>query len=211
MNKTSLFSLATLRLGNRTDLASILAAELPFVQEMVLEAAEWKPWFLGRINIDMSLTAGAATLNLPNDFLVEHEDDFMWMETGTAGIYAEVPKVLYRQGAVGAEAGTPQGYAISGGIIYIFPPPDTSSSLKLHYYARDTSLASAETNNWLTYAGDVVMAELCLVVAEKHLRDTALADRLRVDAQGAWSRLYKTHVAQQEANLNRIIGADNDC
>ena len=71
MTKTELFQILSWRLGDRDDLNPRMETELNFVQDYVLEANAWLPWFLVTEESEALLVAGERRLPLPTDFLSE--------------------------------------------------------------------------------------------------------------------------------------------
>lgn len=208
MLRDTAVSLIGLRLGQRTDLTSAILLEMQEVQNTVLEQHEWLPWFLESEMASADCTADDERLPLPSDFLGELEEAGLWLYDATAeSPFTELSKGTYdellRKHPTPAK---PRAYAITGSYFLLKPTPDAVYSFKMRYYQADAILDTNIENKWLANASDLVMALTGVVMAEKYLQNGQLADRFKQDAGDAWARLYKRHVAWQEANQTRRMG-----
>lgn len=209
MNLTDLKQIAGWRLGDRDDMEPRIAAELPVLQETVLEGNPWLPWFL-LSTWDGATVSSTQTVALPADFLMESEESALYIQD-TSGAWHELgkeaPDVLRRKYS---GEGIPQGYAILGNSIYFYPTPDQAYPLCLDkYFAKADPIATlSPVSVWLDEASDVVLAELCQVLAAKHLKDANAAAGFAADASKAWARLYNKHIAREEINTVRIMGGN---
>lgn len=209
MTKAELVQMLGWRLGDRDDLEARMDAELDFVQDYILEAKEWTPWFLLSEELSMTATTGSRALALPADFIAEEELSQLWLELPD-GSTVELEKMDFDIAArkyVGT--GQPVVYARKGLNYQLFPIPDLDYTLYHHYYQKDGRIKTASESKWLTYAGDVVAAEVGKVLAEKHIKDTNAAAGFAQDAQVAWKRLYDKHTALQEINQSRSMGGNS--
>ena len=209
MTAAELVQMLGWRLGDRDDLEARMDAELDFVQDYILEAKEWTPWFLLSEELSMTAATGSRALDLPDDFIAEEESSQLWLELPD-GSTIELQKMDFDIAArkyVGT--GQPVVYARKGLNYQLFPLPDLDYTLYHHYYQKGERIRTAPSSKWLTHAGDVVMAELGKILAEKHIKDAAAAGGFAADAQTAWNRLYHKHVAQQEINQARSMGGNS--
>jgi hypothetical protein len=103
--------------------------------------------------------------------------------------------------------GRPKAYSIGADEFRFGPTPDAIYTVKMRYKAKDTTLDTNIENQWLKYASDVVLAELGIVMAEKHMQHPKLAEAFRNDAGVAWTRLYSKHTAREEDNHSRVMEA----
>ena len=210
MTKTELFQILAWRLGDRDDLNPRMETELNFVQDYVLEANAWLPWFLVTEESEALLVAGERRLPLPTDFLSELEESALWLEL-TDGTTEELPKgafdVLARkhQGE-----GKPLAYSVQGEYFHLFPIPDLPYKVFMRYNQKDSRITDEGTpSRWLKYCADLVLAELGFVLAGKHIKDAGLAAAFQADAQASWKKLYDRHIAQQEINQARSMGGNS--
>lgn len=209
MLRDALFTLLSQRLGNRSDLIPRMETEAQLLQEVKLERNEWLPWFLETEIASTETVAGEERVQWPSDFLGEIEEQALWLYVESEG-NSMIPlrKMTYDEMiARYPGAGRPLAYASGAEYIYLRPIPDAAYILRMRYYAKDVVLDINIENKWLKYASDVVLAELGLVMASKHMQHNDLAAVFAQDAQAAWRRLYNAHVARQEANLERVMEA----
>jgi hypothetical protein len=207
MLRDSLFDLLAQRLGNRQDLVSRMATEVQLLQDVKLEQNYWLPWFLETEMAYTATTAGEERVELPADFLGEVEEQALWLYDSTASLqYKALRKMEYDDMIVKYPGtGTPEAYAIGANYLFVRSIPDAVYTLKMRYLARDAVLDSNIENQWLKYASDLVMAELGAVMAKQHMQYMELAATFENDAKLAWDRLYKAHIARQEANIERVM------
>lgn len=209
MLRDSLFALLGMRLGNRADLIPRMGLEVQFLQESILEQHEWLPWFL-ETEVTSTLTVpGEERVQLPADFLAEIEDQALWLYPDVGpSVCIPLRKMPYDEMIVRYRgSGRPVAYSISGKYFILAYIPDRAYTLKMRYMAKDVILDSNIQNKWLTYAADVVIAELGVIMAEKHMQHFELAATFRADAKAAWAKLYATHIARTEVNQNRVMEA----
>jgi hypothetical protein len=210
MDKADLVKLVGWRLGDRDDLALRIDAELDVVQDLVLEGHVWLPWFLQKEAPVINTVAGVQALTLPEDFLAEVEERAPRLYDATLGRSKELVKVDldigYRQYS---GQGQPQVYAFAFQAYQLLPVPDQVYPIYITYYAKDVRLnAENVTSLWLKYAADVVLAELCQIIARNHIKDPEAAAGFAQDAQVAWKRLYDKHVSILETNHPRALGGN---
>lgn len=199
------------RLGQRTDLTSSIVAEALLVQANVLEEHEWLPWFLDKQDT-MATAASTEAVAKPADFLMEAEDEYggIYIYNTESQEYQRLDKrdLNELQVEFNDEPGVPEAYAEVGENFRFKPVPLDVYTLRHTYSARDATLSTNIENKWLKYAADLVIAELGAVMAEKYIQDQNLANTFRADAQIAWRRLYKKHIAMREAARVRNMGDD---
>lgn len=199
------------RLGDRDDMAARIALELDTIQDNVLEAKPWHPWFLQSELASASTLADERRVPLPLDFLGEIEESHLYIVID--GELVELPKRdpdIAQKAFPGTGTGTPKVYAISGLYFQFYPIPDQAFEVQMRYYAKDARISDpANDTNWLKFASDVVLAELCYVLAAKHIKDAEAAAGFAQDAQVAWKRLYDKHTAMLEINQPRSLGGNS--
>lgn len=208
MTKAELLQLLGWRLGDRDDMDARAEAELPFVQDFVLEAKEWLPWFLLKETSALVVTLGSRVVQFPDDFLLEVEEGHLYLTQG-----GEIVKELVKMDFDTALRkypgdGEPVAYSVMGEAIQLFPIPNEARGLYLPYFGKDERLTGTGSPKWLQHASDVVLAELGKILAEKHIKDANAAAGFAADAQAAWTRLYHKHIAMQEVNNSHAMNKE---
>lgn len=209
MVRDTLLSLLGQRLGNRTDLTTRMITEVQLLQEVRLEQNSWIPWFLETEMATSATVAGEERLALPTDFLAEIEEQTLWLYDSTQDVvWIPLRKMAYdNMLAKYPDTGRPKAYSLGPDEYRFGPVPDDIYTVKMRYKAKDDILDTNIENKWLKHASDVVLAELGIVMAEKHMQHPKLAETFRNDAGVAWTRLYNKHVAREEENQNRVMEA----
>lgn len=208
MLRDEVVKIINLRLGNRK-MDAVILAEMDFIQRSVLERRAWLPWFLETELASASTQAGERRVALPPDFLMEIEEESLWIVTAEGGLI-ELKKTDYDRGMRALPGdGQPVAYALASGYFQFFPRPDAAYTLQMRYYAQGESITQANVEvSWLLHAADLVVAEVGLVIAERHLQNAALAASFRDAAAQALKTLQDRHVAMQEVNRNRLVGGE---
>ena len=208
MKRDAAVQIINYRLGNRR-MGEIILAEMHFVQREVLEQRPWLPWFLESELASASTQADERRVTLPPDFLMEIEEESLWIETPDGGLI-ELEKTDYDRGMRALPgSGQPVAYTLASGYFQFFPKPDAAYKLQMRYYGKGESIAADNLEvSWLLHAAEVVVAEVGLVMAEKHLQNANLAGAFRMDAEKANKALYDKHVALQEVNRVRLVGGE---
>lgn len=197
-------TLLKFRLGSRTDadLNTTIPIEMGQAQTELEHSGE-PPWFLLSDDTLLNTVAADRKLSVPLDFLLEADEDCLWVQD-TAGNFSPLEKgeldasLLYW----GATQGLPSGYALAGQYFQLFPIPDQVYTIRMKYYAADTSpatMATTATNLWLTWAADLLLARTGRRMAT-YLRDTELAQVFLAEESQAVERLRKETAARESAN-----------
>lgn len=204
-------SMLKFRLGSRTDadLDTLIPIEMDQAQ-FEFERSGQPPWFLLTEDATAETELGERRLPVPEDFLLETEDDALWLISPETGEPQQLDKGELDASTAywGLTEGTPTGYALAGNYFHLFPTPDAVYSIRLKYYAADakpTVMAAGATNLWLTYASDLLLARTGRRMA-MYLRDSELAQLFAADEQTAAARLLTEQTARDEANRNRSKG-----
>ena len=208
MKRDDAVKIVNYRLGNRR-MNEVILAEMKFVQREVLEQRPWLPWFLESELATASTQAGERRVPLPEDFLMEIEEESLWLE-GPDGALIELDKIIYDKGMrVLTGSGMPEAYALASGYFQFFPKPDAAYPLHMRYLAKGPDITADDLEiSWLLHAAELVVAEVGLVIAEKHLQNANLAMAFRADAEKANTALYNKHIALQELNQVRLVGGE---
>ena len=209
MNKTEMSTLLGYRVGDRDDMAGRIDAELPFVQQYILEAKEWLPWFLLTENSLMVTGTGSRAVAVPDDFLLEAEEGNLYL-TRNGEIIRRLVKMDFDTAlAKYPGSGEPVAYSTFGDAIQLFPIPEENLGLYFTYYGKGGDITlDTPVSKWYLHAGDLVTAETGRILAEKHIKDAAAAASFAQDAQTAWNRLYHKHIAMQELNNSHVMNGD---
>jgi len=209
MNKAELIQIVGWRLGDRADMAARIDLELDTIQDNVLESNVFRPWFLESELAKVTTTANERRVPLPEDFLSEIEESHLYVQSPEAvGTFVEMLKKDPDTAArLFPESGFPVVYAISGLYFQMFPLPLGAYPLQMRYFAKASRISDETTvSPWLQFASDLVLAELCQVLAAKHIKDAAAAQGFAADASAAWKKLYDVHTARGEINVKRSLG-----
>lgn len=206
------------RLGKRTDLTSaIILIEAEIVRETILEAADFYPWFLQSEDATLVTVASQEFLSKPTNFLgIDQENDWCslaYNDTTDTTADPWIPIEVYDWNLVKAKykdavIGPPEFAAYVNDLIYVRPIPDAVYTLRQRYYASDPTIFPSDgtTNLWLTHATDWVIGEVGYVLASQYIRDAEVIktfDALRASGK---ARVYKKHIALQEAAKSRSMG-----
>lgn len=198
------------RLGNFTSSAldTMILNEMNHAQQFILEGGDFHPWFLLTETSDALATADDERLPVPDDFIIEWEEGCLsWKET-TASVYTCIEKDDYDflQGRYGL-AGNPKGYSLAGDNFLIVPQPTQILNWRMRYFAKQPlSVNSGDENVWLKNAGDWLVAEAGLVMANNYVRDKVAAAGFLAMRTEARARLRDLDVAKAEANRERMMG-----
>lgn len=213
MIRSAVIALIGQRLGKRTTLDDVILSEMDLVQQTVLERnGRLQPWFLETEVATAGTTAEEERVALPTDFVMEKEEGGLWLYLANEeDPWVRLNKTDYQnmiQGH-GDTPGQPEEYSLGGLYMRLRPIPDAEYVLKMIYYAAQplpSALAVGGENVWLKYAPDLVIAEVCKLVAEKHIQDFELANTFAPDIQRAWDRLHVETEAQQHTNRSYSMG-----
>jgi len=204
------------RLGKRTDLEDQIIVELKEVQRTKCEGHHWLPWFCITENQTVSTTADEERVPVPTDFLMEDDNQALWI-VNENGKDLELKKddldVIKARTADtetdDSDTGQPEYYDLVGDYFILRPIPDDVYTLRLRCMSRLATLSSdSSENGWTTHATDVLIYETCAVMAREYLKDTESAEGFEARAKQAWDRLYRKHIAREEAGRMRQQGED---
>lgn len=203
MTLGEIVSLIQMKLGNRTQLESQVKQELQFRQK-VLEREVTLPWFL-RSMVAVNVTAGYGPkvgLSAPAGYLrMASAEECLWCwEEGTT--YSPIQKddfgYLMQQEALQG-TGKPEAYALVGHKLFFFPLLDTTYSVLFDAFWEDNVIsADAGTNNWMTYAPDLLVACVGKAMAGA-LRAPELVLQFANEEREARRRLAMENVAREQA------------
>lgn len=210
MTLTELITLLQYRCGNRDDLTTPITVELALVQSTHLErAGSFLPWFLESDLTTLSTVAGDMDVAFPADYLAEIEGSTLWYQAEDLSWKKLVKKPYDYIQEKNLEAGAPKYYHVGATGFLIGPTPDAIYTLRFRYYKKDSTVsAGTDTNLWLTYAQDLIVAEVGARVCKYHTRDAVGEERFLQDAIEARSRLFVVHESKQHVNRRYGMGED---
>ena len=204
MIKSAIIETIKNRLGQRTDLDTFITTELDLQQETALQRnGRIVPWFLESEVYTHSTTASDEKLALPTGFVAEKEDGGLFLyQSGEDEPYTKLIKCDYDDAVLeyGDTVGVPKVYSLSGIYIRVRPIPDAVYSLKQIYFLEDTLpsvVALGSYNNWMRYAPDVMIAQLCVQLATFYIQDFNLAALQEKALTAAWDRIFVETEAQK--------------
>lgn len=227
MTRDQAVSLILNRVGQRGGLFGPLDANLQAqviteiqVQQEELEdgsALGFMPWFLETdyTNGAFVTSASSALVALPTGFLREWDDEpvtLFYQDATQSDPWVPLVKDDFNALKVNlgeTPAGKPAGYCLVGANIKVFPNPDAVYALRQLCYIGDTSLSTNVENNWLKYAGGLLVGRTGKVVAGYGIRDEeATAFFTDMETKGL-DALLRTHTARKEAGRMRMMGDED--
>lgn len=165
------------RLGNRTQLKSMIEDELQYQKDYVLERdPQLRPWFL--LNDTFTQVPTVVDQNyvdLPTDFNSEYEEGFLYLSDGVTEVFKETFDIRTARSKEADDTTelaqiptgeNPQWYSIVGSRMYLFPTPNKVQNLNLRYYRKTGDLAEEATNPWMVEAADLLANAAGAAVAE---------------------------------------------
>lgn len=205
MTRSEAISLIAGRLGERTGLETWIGTEMDACQQFDLERGETLPWFL--LTKAPIATAADDPDYTVTGFLREDDEGGLWCpdEDGRLRLMKKDDYSILKADDALQDTGRPSHYALKGLLFYLFPVPDAIYNLELHFYKADTIPGDAETNNWLTYAADVLVASTGYRMA-RHLRDKDAVALFKEDLLQARARLLKEDTARRHAGMAEYMG-----
>ena len=229
MTRDEIVAIIKQRLGNYNDstIDAHIVTEMKLNQDLLEQEASL-PWFL----LDWAEVAVAAggstnTTRLALDrsgttclFLAENEEIMLgtYLASETITLWSSMRKVdqqtfidTRRAGLYDANAyGHPSKYiaATSGGVGFfsVTPTPIVAWNLVGHGYYADVPLDTDITNLWLTYAPDLVIAKVGLIIANFYTALTKFVPAFEKELQKAERRLAKINALKTEENIRRMMG-----
>lgn len=199
-----------------TDLKTQVETELRFTQEQLeLGTLGYLPWFLETIFTDAGFVTSASTelVAVPSGFIRELDEErvtFFFQDTTQDDTWRPLEKLDYDEGKTEfgeAAAAKPEAYTIVGLSYSLWPAPDAVYPLKALIYKGDTVLSSNVQNNWLKYAGMLMIGLTGEVVAGPLTRDSDVVSYFQGLASRGRSALHAMHVAAKEAGRAREMGS----
>lgn len=210
MTRDQLITQVLQRVGKRTDLQADAELEILTVQA-VLEEHQWLPWFLLTEDSSTTTTINEDRVEVPDDFLLEDDDQALWLYDSSNTDNAWKPLDKDELDVLRARypgTGRPRAYALRGDYFILFPTPDAEYQLRMVYYGRDVALDTNVENKWTKHAPDLVIAELCLILAEEYIKDVESAAGFKEKVKRAWDRVSRKSIARAEAGMQRTMGDD---
>lgn len=207
MNRTEAVAQVQEVLGFRTDLSDRIVTQIGIANTR-LQLSATKPWWTIVMGSPLTITAENAEVAVPADFLEEYEE-------GGLQVYSEDDEKWYEldkndldelKGIYGLETGLPEGYALVGSTIQLYPIPDQVYDLKLDYYKKDDELSSgSSTNGYLTYVPEMIIGMAGLRIAQA-IRDKEAITTFREMVAEARTELYRQNEQRKHSNANYQMG-----
>lgn len=174
------------------------------------------PWFLLTERAVTSSVANEERIKVPTDFLLEYEEDGLWLQLPDGGekllrkydaddlrenvarrtdTEIETLRVRYRY-----------AYALTGDYFRIFPTPTEVFSFKLMYYQRQTvMLSGTDENRWLKYAPWILIGMAGEVYAHA-VRDAVAMSYFQNKKAAALQAVTDHTISRQLANRRMAMG-----
>lgn len=201
-------------LGFRGDKVSDIEKILEQTQDMY-EQGEELPFFLRTEISTINTTADEERIPLPDDFLMEWEDDALWYFDASADT-ADQWTLLAKEGldflrASDALAGTgsPEAYAFDGTYFRLFPTPDLIYPIKAIYLGKDAPLTSNIENGWMKHLPYLLIGtagiQLAVGLREKP-EATALFSKWETEGL---KRLLVQTISRDMANRKLVMGGED--
>ena len=202
MEKGTFIKLVGQRLAGRDyqDMAEFIDSEMELVQTSILEGGDFLPWFL-EAEAQVVVPEGAGVLELPEGFIRPDTSKGLFLDTDLG------PQELLQydwnsmQKDTGESVGMPCGFALVGGGWRVGPVPDREYSGTWWYMKKDvppSQITDDESNAWLSYAANVMVAEVGKVCAGV-LRDGDAYKMFADQGLRAWADLKQ---ADSERRFN---------
>jgi hypothetical protein len=194
---------------NDATLADKIITEMQFVQEQVLENDVILPWFLLSEWLEIKTRANESRLPLPTNFLTEYEQGSFWVFSEADSRWINLPKgdnETLGQTYAASAPGLPKAYSLDGKYFVLYPTPDKAYRIRQKVYQRDAKLDTNIENNWLLYAGELMVAEVGKVIARNYLFNEALALSFEREAEKARTKVFANQEARLHANQEYSMG-----
>lgn len=201
MDMAGMVKMVASRLGNRTDLDTIIADEIRRHQELLSLEPEL-PWFLVQLDVTLGTTVvGDANVAYPVGFLSLLEDErTLWLVDANGG-KTFLPKLLPSDIGETSMA-LPEGFLESPTGIVLYPTPDAAYTVHAAGYVADVPIPETGENLWSKHAFDVLTASAGIDLAVAF--DAAGAVKLFSDRLAAAKlRLQAKTVSWSETALSR--------
>lgn len=229
MTRDEIVAIIKQRLGNYNDstIDAHIVTEMK-LNQIVMEQEASLPWFLvGSTTADQAADAtNTEALTLARSgtdcaFLAEYEEStlalYITADGAATALYmrkdqnadlwnAQVSGNINAalQGAAYVY-GNAKGAGVNG-IFSVYPTPSEAYTIvSLDYYA-DVSLDTDITNLWLTYAPDLVIAKVGLIIAQFYTALEKFIPGFEKEIGRADRRLAKINALKTEENIRRLMG-----
>ena len=205
-----------LQRGSSTSLDASIVTEMQYVQQYVLEADAFLPWFLINDYSDASFVtvADTETVAVPAGFLREVEAGALWIEAAADDNnipWKRLQKDMYealRASTLYEATGKPKTFALLGSSLYLKKTPDAAYLLRWLFFKADTVLSTNIENNWLKYAADWLLNETGTIMAANYIRDPEMTQIFAAQALRARKRVMVDDEARKHANTHYSMGDD---
>jgi len=194
------------RLGKRSSdiLDDDIVAELQQLQ-LDLEQDAFLPWFLfTRGTWASTTTIGTARVTLPTGYIRPYKEEDVYIIDPDTGDWYLVTRWRYRDALQLIDGSTararPVHWEFTGGIFYLRPAPDKAYQVNASYYVADDTLSLASsTNDWSTYAPNLLIAGVQQIVAGAYLQNTRLEASAEKEYARQMQRLINATTVREES------------
>ena len=206
MTRAQIIQLIRDRLGFHKSMSEeIILRHMDLVQSFYENGADLfpLPWFTLKTDFTLNTVVGQRTLNFPEDFVSIDEDwpPVIFTEDGSERPL-ERESFDQLKGCLSLN-GFPRNYALTGGIIHLFPIPDKVYTIQFPYHQTLAPLSTTQTGDWFKFFPNLLVEEVTLSIARAQGNEFALANTqvtgLRVD--------YRNRVeAMKHVGMNYVMG-----
>lgn len=210
MTRDEAVAMIKIQLGFRTDQTDNIITALKFVQTE-LENGPTKPWFLLSEKTTITTTADEERVQLPTDFLMEHEENgltYVPADTDEDPVALNKDDYDVLKAYWGNETGEPEDYSLDGNYFRLFPIPDDTYTIHMFYYQRDDELDTNIENEWLKWCPKLMMGAAGKVIAGALRDKNAMAIFSGWEAEGK-NELFRSNEARKATNTTPQIGGEH--
>lgn len=174
------------------------------------------PWFLLTERASVAAPANEERLLLPTDFILECEEDALWLQLPDGGErllrkydaddLRELTSHMTTAEMASNRTSFKFSYALTGDYFRIFPTPDLSYSYKMIYYQKQEVMSDVSAENrWLKYAPWVLIG----MAGENYahaIRDATAMSYFQQKKGAALEAITNHTIARQIANRRMAMG-----
>lgn len=196
-------------LGFRTDLEDEIIDALQEAQR-TLERGKSLPYFLLQEDQTLAVASGSADVSLPTGFIKEKEDEPLRYTDSDGNLIKpeKLPLDIGTARFLSADAGKPIAYVLRKAGITFFPERDTDYSLTWSYYKAADVLTTDITNDWLTYAPEVlVFAAGVIVAADMGASGEKTLQKFQALYKTAWDGMFANMIERELENKPLKMGS----
>lgn len=169
MTRDEIVTQVKLLLGHRTDLTSIIQAQISIQQNHLEREVKWEryPSFLLTERADTVLTIEDDRLQKPSDWIADVEEDGLYVidSEGTEHLLTKTEYNKLRLTYGNDDPGLPQAYATMGDYYRVLPVPDVGYTMRMIYYQSQPLMSDVVTSNrWSINAANCLIGRVGLML-----------------------------------------------